>query len=343
MEWEDRSEAAQVERLAGLAQRALAAWGLADATLDLIKYRENAVFRVTGPDGARCVMRVHRPRYRSDDDIRWEVAWTRALADAGVATPDYLPTVAGDVLTVAKTAQVPEPRQCDLMAWVEGQPLGTLEQGVDLDDAAIRRHYRTVGEIAAHIEQHASDWTRPAGFSRPSWDVESLLGDEPAFGRFVDLDALTDEQRATLLRAREQVRADLRALGPADTLIHGDLIPDNMLVAGDAVRVIDFDDCGFSWSGFELATSVTPLLISGGFEAGLAGYLEGYRGVRAFPDHQLDHMPALLLARSLSYLGWPVGRPEIHSQQALGPFLAVQVTALAEHFTAAGRLAPNRS
>jgi Ser/Thr protein kinase RdoA (MazF antagonist) len=334
--WVQRDEQDQVARLKELAAKALAAWGLGDARIDLIKYRENAVFRVTSGGGERHVMRVHRPAYRSDAAIRSEAAWMHALADGTVATPGFVPTLSGDLLVTAETTDVPEPRQCDLLAWVEGQPLGTLEQGVDLDDAAIRRHYRTIGAIAARIEEHGRTWARPADFSRPSWDLEALVGDEPTFGRFLALDVLSEEQRTTLLEAREWVRADLRALGHANTLVHGDLIPDNLLVDGDVVRLIDFDDCGFSWSAFELVTSVFPLLIGGGFESGLAGYLEGYRGVAPFPEHQLAYMPALLTARGLSYLGWPAGRPEIHSQQPLAPFVAAGMTTLAEHFRGLG-------
>lgn len=324
-------------RLAKLAGEALPAWGLGGARLDPIKYRENAVFRVTGDDGAKRVLRVHRPGYRSDADIRSEAAWMHALAETGLATPGFLPTRDGDLLTVAASADVPEPRQCDLLAWVKGQPLGSLEAGVDLDEDTLRGHYRTVGAIAARIEQHGRSWPRPQAFSRPAWDLASLVGDTPAFGSFLAFDALGDEQRTTLLEARERVREELRALGPADTLIHGDLIPDNLLVDGDVVRVIDFDDCGWSWSAFELTTSVFPLLVTRGFDAGLAGYLEGYRSVAPFPEEQLASLPALLVARGLSYLGWPVGRPEIHSQQPLAPFIAAGVTALAAHYLGLAR------
>src|SRR5581483_818409 len=133
---------------------------------------------------------------------------------------------------------------------------------------------------------------------------------------------LDPDLRALLLAARDRARERLDALGPANELIHGDLVPDNVLTADAAIRVIDFDDCGWSWFGFELATSLFPLRLLGGFEPALAGYLEGYRAVRAFPQHQLEELPTLLVARGLSYLGWTVGRPEIAAQRPLVPFLA---------------------
>lgn len=334
MSFADRTEAQQAAALAGLARSALTAWDLADARLDLIKYRENAVFRVTRPDGARHVLRVHRPGYRSDAHIRSEAAWTAALSDAVLPTPRLLPTRRGELLVRAQGEGVPEPRQCDLLGWVDGEPIGTLEGGVALGDEGLRRTYETVGSVAARLHAHGERWSKPPGFTRPAWDIESLVGDAPAFGPFEDLAVLSNEQRALLLRARARVRQELAALGPPDLLIHGDLIPDNLLVAPEGIRVIDFDDCGWSWCGFELVTSIFPLQVSGGFEVGLESYLAGYRSVRALPESELEALPALLLARGLSYLGWPAGRPEIHAQRALEPFLAKAIAELAERYLA---------
>jgi Ser/Thr protein kinase RdoA (MazF antagonist) len=325
----------QAARLALLGARALAAWGLGDARLDLLKYRENAVFRATSGDAERRLhaLRVHRPGYRSDAQIRSEAAWMRALArEGGVPTPAIVPTQAGDVLAVAAVEGVPEPRQCDLLAWVEGRPLGTLERGVDMDEAGLRRTYRTVGEVAARIHAHAARWTRPADFARPAWDAEALVGEAPTFGPFWKLPGLGGAQRSVLLRARDRAREALEALGPADALVHGDLIPDNLLAGGEGVRVIDFDDCGFSWPGLELATSVFPLRVSGGLAAGLASWLEGYRALRPFPDADRELLPTFLVARGLSYLGWPVGRPEVALPEAAIAFMVDAITDLAERY-----------
>lgn len=327
----------QVARLARLAERALAAWRLPAPRVALLKYRENAVFSVTASDGRRAVLRVHRPRYRSDTDIRSEVAWMRALAAAGVPTPAVIETRGGDVLATVAGDGVPEPRQCDLIAWVDGKPPGSLEAGVAASDEAVRALYREVGALAGRMHAHAARWKRPEPFSRPSWDVETLVGDRPTFGRFWELAALDDAQREILIAARDRVRGRLIGLGPADALIHGDLVPDNILVDGPVTRVIDFDDFGWSWVSFELVTSLFPLQISGGFDAGLTGFLEGYRSVRPFPKRELALLPELLVARALSYLGWPVGRPEIHSMRPLVPFLASTVTEACRRYLAERR------
>ncbi|MCC6847165.1 MAG: phosphotransferase [Deltaproteobacteria bacterium] len=324
----------QVARLAGLANRALAAWDLAAPRVELVKYRENAVFLVTAADGTRAILRVHRPRYRSDDDIRSEFAWMRALDADGIPTPAAIPTRTGDGLTTVGVGGVPEPRQCDLMTWVPGKPPGTLEAGVAADAAGLRALYRAVGGLAARMHAHAAAWPKPARFSRPAWNVATLVGDAPTFGRFWKLGAIGAEEMPILLAARDRVRERL-ATRPADVLIHGDLVPDNILVDGATTRVIDFDDFGWSWIGFEVATSLYTLRMAGGFDDALAGYLEGYREVRPFPAADLELLPDLLMARGLSYLGWPVGRPEIESTRNLVPMLVYVVTDEARQYLAA--------
>lgn len=315
-------EAEQARALAATGAATLPAWGLEGATLSLLKYRENAVFRVDRAGEPPRVLRVHRAGYRSAEEIRSEVAWMRALEAVGVETPRMYPTRAGDVVATARASGAPGERWCDLQEWVPGAPLGSLEGGVAGGPEELRRLYARVGRVAAMLHRHAQGWRRPPSFVRPRWDVEALVGERPTFGAFWELPELAPETRRVLLEARDRLREELAALGPPTLLVHGDLIPDNLLGAEDAVRVIDFDDCGDSWAGFELATSLFPLSLSDGFEPALAGWLAGYREVIPFPDRELELLPALLLARGLSYLGWPLGRPEIASQRPMVPLLA---------------------
>lgn len=328
-------EAEQVAGLQRLAERALREWDVPYPTLELVKYRENAVFVVRGGDGRRVIARVHRPNYRTDLDIRCEFAWMQHLASNGIATPASIAARDGRVVVTSTDAGVPEPRQCDLLEWVDGSPPGTLEEGVSASDEELGSLYQTVGALAARMHVLAQNWTRPVPFSRPSWNIETLVGDAPVFGRFEELESMTPEYLPVFCAARDLARERLLALGPADALIHGDLVPDNILVDGSRRRLIDFDDFGWSWVGFEMATSLFPLQISGGFDVGLAGYLDGYRSVREFPEAELEALPDMLMARALSYLGWPVGRPEIASARDIAPMFVVMLAETASEYLAA--------
>ncbi len=329
------TEQARGQAYAALAREALEAWGLASADLALIKQRENAVFAVTADNGERAVLRIHRAGYHSGAALRSELEWMAALADFGVATPAVRPTLGGALLTTASVPAVPEPRQVDLLAWVEGEPLGTIEGGVeDLDTA--RDSYRLVGELVARMHDFAAAWLLPEGFQRHAWDTDGLLGEQPFWGRFWELPALSQRQRERLLLARELARVALNNYGQgADRygLIHADPLPENFLRGADgAVRVIDFDDGGFGWLLFDFATALFFYVGEDCFDDLLAAMIDGYRRVRELPPEFERQLPLFLLLRGFSYLGWVHTRENSELAREITPMLVEGVSALAEDF-----------
>ena len=151
-------EAAPVERqleyLGVLAKKALPHWGLDDADLQLLKHRENTVFRVSAPDGQRFAMRVHRVGYHSDRELLSELQWLESLRGAGVATTVARHARDGALFVRVSTAEVPDGRQCDLLEWVPGKPIGSIEEGVALEEPDLTTVYALAGEQAALIHNH---------------------------------------------------------------------------------------------------------------------------------------------------------------------------------------------
>ncbi len=93
-------------------------------------------------------------------------------------------------------------------------------------------------------------------------------------------------------------------------LIHADLLPDNVLVHEGSPMIIDFDDSGFSWNLYDLATLLNDQVAEDSWEETRDSWLEGYRRVIALPDSHLAHLPALIMARHLISLGWVHTRSE---------------------------------
>ena len=63
----------------GNVRRALSHWGYEDAKTKLLSLSENAVFRVEATDGSVWVLRLHRPGYRSAEQVESEMAWLDAV------------------------------------------------------------------------------------------------------------------------------------------------------------------------------------------------------------------------------------------------------------------------
>ncbi len=329
---------AQEERLRGLARHALCEWRFEAEDLTLIKYRENAVYRVTRSDGRPYALRIHRHGYHSDAELRSEFQWIAALKEAGLDVPSVVPLADGAPFAVVAHDGVPEPRQVDLFEWVDGTQLGSVEDGMAMDQETARATYRTIGALAARLHTQAVAWPLPAGFTRHAWDAEGLTGESPFWGRFWELAALTKEERLLIGKARARVHQDLLRYGadPGNgqrySLIHADFVAENLLRDGDHVRLIDFDDAGFGWHLFELATALYFEMDAPHYDAAFEALIAGYRTHRSLPEDQLAWLPLFLLARGFTYLGWVHTRQETETARELTPVLVTKACALAEDY-----------
>jgi Ser/Thr protein kinase RdoA (MazF antagonist) len=290
-----------------LAESALKAWKLQAVALRRIACRENAVYEVQLEGGRRLALRVHRHGYHDRVSLESELTWMRALAMADIATPTVVPTAAGDVAVEVTGDKVSVPHLCDMLEWVEGRPLGCADDPSSLGRGKIFETYCRVGRMAARIHRHSVTWQAPEGFLRPHWDREGCLGRAALWGPWYDLDVLDSNERHVLSAAAEVLERTLLQFGKGRGvygLVHADFVPDNLLEHDGRVVVLDFDDSGYGWYLWELATAVFWYLDTPHYVPALEGYIAGYREVRPLPDDELRLLPQFLLMRALVYMGW---------------------------------------
>jgi Ser/Thr protein kinase RdoA (MazF antagonist) len=229
----------------------------------------------------------------------------QALHDDGFLVPAVVPAEHGDLVVTVCVGD--ETRRCSLLEWIEGSlfnDLGRVENGMQEE---MCDRYRQLGALAARLHIQAMNWQPPPDFERHAWDEDGLLGDEPRMGRFWDHPDLTPQQRREFLKARIVLQGFLNKLGKTRDnygLVHADFLPDNIIVGEAGLTLIDFDDSGFGWHLYEMATGLFPQIKQPFFDDLVAAYLEGYRSEREFSDEEATFIPAFLLICGLNYLGW---------------------------------------
>lgn len=328
----------QAERLKVLALKAVRHWDqTANVTLQLVKHRENAVFRVThNESGKRYALRIHRAGYHSDAALNSELQWMNALKESGILAPAVIPGVDGKLYQLVSADGVPEERQCDLLEWLDGKSIGTIEGDIEVD--RVYENYRAIGRLAARLHNHAADWEIPQGFTRHAWDEDGLLGEEPLWGRFWELSALNEDQRRLIVEAREKAFGALEDIGKSKDvygLLHADFVPENLLYCEDEIGLIDFDDSGFGWHLFDIATTLFFHLGESHYEDAYTGLIEGYRSVRDLPDSHLEKLPLFFLLRGFTYLGWAHTRSETETAKEFAPVWAELVSEMSAEFLGA--------
>ena len=116
------------------------------------------------------------------------------------------------------------------------------------------------------------------------------------------------------------------------SMIHADFVAENLMVDGDSVRLIDFDDAGYGWHLFELATVLYFEMEEDFYPEAFQALIAGYREQRELPDSQLQHLPLFLLARGFTYLGWIHTRAETRTAKELAPMLTRRACGLAREY-----------
>ncbi len=286
-----------------LLARALPLYGLPENTpLTLLNRSENETWRA-----GDLILRLHRQGYHAKPEIASELAWLTALQDLpGLNTARPIPGAQGLVTEL-------DGRHLVAFAPIEGQE---LQPGDDL-----ARWFAPLGEITARLHRHARAWTPSAGFTRKRWDVETILGPQPHWGHWRQAHGLEPKGETLLARATTALAAKLDAYGTGPEvfgLIHADLRLANLMVDGDRLTAIDFDDCGFGWWAYDLAAALSFIETDPRLPELIGRWCEGYTRIAPLRAEDRAMIPALIFLRRVLLTAWLSTRADSDTAQALG-------------------------
>jgi Ser/Thr protein kinase RdoA (MazF antagonist) len=305
-----------------LLRRALPLYGLPEDTpLTLLNRSENETWRA-----GNLILRFHRQGYHTKPEIASELAWLTALQDLpGLRAVRPIAGAQGPVTEV-------EGRYIVAFTPIAGQELQP--------DDDLFPHFAPLGEITARLHLHARHWTPSTGFTRKRWDVDTILGPQPHWGHWRQAQGLDTEGVKLLTRATETLAAQLHAYGTGPEtfgLIHADLRLANLMVHGDTLTAIDFDDCGFGWWVYDLAAALSFIETDPRLPDLIARWIEGYTRVAPLRPEDRAMIPALIFLRRVLLTAWLATRADSDTAQSLGGAAYTQGTlGLAEGFLADG-------
>ncbi|WP_421997724.1 phosphotransferase enzyme family protein [Reyranella sp.] len=296
------------------AMAALAAFPIETDSVELVSLSENVTYRVTDrSDGARYALRLHRPWYHTLEELVSERAWVRALAAAGIGVQAPVRTRDGQEYAEVTVAATGERRFAGLARWTTGRMLAEVLRETP-DPALACGHFAALGALTASLHEQAAAWRPPAAFTRHALDADGFMGEAPHWGPFWDHADLSPAERRLALDTRHRLHAALARLarGPdAWSMIHADMHPGNVLVDGDRLTVIDFDDAAWGWHAYDIAVALVTQPEGPDRAAVERAYVEGYRTVRPLPDAVLAAVSMFRLVRGLAQIGWYHQRPEL--------------------------------
>ena len=301
------------------AEKACNFWGGCNKLPKLIKHRENAVFGVILKNNIKAALRLHRPGYKDLTEIKSEMWWTKALAKKGFPVPCPIESHKGE-----DVIQVSSDLVATMIEWVEGAPIGDAKIPIK---GSGKKIYFELGMLLADLHNLTEDLNFPDWFKRPLWDIDGLLGETPNWGRFWESSGLSQEEKYILKLTRNKVKLILQKYkfdGAETLLLHGDAIRENVFNGPNGLTLIDFDDCGYGFPIYDLATATIQSIEDKHYQNRCDAILNGYGKDRYLTDADFGLFPIFSMLRVLATSSWIISRAkkgssviDIYKQRAL--------------------------
>ncbi len=275
----------------------------------MVNLSENATFKVESPDGRRWALRVHRDGYHSKAAIASELAWLVDLRESGVVvTPKPVKGLNGEIIQEVFS------RYVVLSDWETG-----TEPGIGQN---LIKPFEILGEVTARMHAHTRKWTRPDYFERLTWNFETALGEnKPHWGRWRDGMGVDGEKARLFQRTVDLIGKRLDTYGQGNDrfgLVHCDLRLANLLIDGDNVKAIDFDDCGFGWYMYDAATPVSFYEHEPQVPGLIEAWKVGYRKAGNLPKADEHEIPTFVMFRRLLLVAWIGSHAETDLAKSMG-------------------------
>lgn len=312
---------------------------LLQSTVQLLNYSENATYLVKNTEtDEKYILRVGRLGYNSKREIESELAWLLSIAEHS-SIHVSLPILACDGEYIQEIVFENERYHCILFTFLAG------DAPDENNEADLIKQFEALGEITAHLHEHSMNFRENlTTIQRLSWDYETIIGSNAKWGRWQDGLGMTKERIELFEKVSKQIKNRLEQFGKGPEhygLIHSDLRLANLLVEGRQIKVIDFDDCGYSYYLYDLAGSLSFIEHKPYVPALIHAWLKGYRKVRALSIEEELEIPTFIMMRRLQLIAW-IGSRDNDTTRELGSGFTVATDRLAreylQHFAEVGAL-----
>jgi Ser/Thr protein kinase RdoA (MazF antagonist) len=255
-------------------------FGLSNIICEPLNTPTNDVISVTTPTGRFALKLYHLQRIPIE--VQWEIDLVIHLIQNGVSAAKPVRGKHGYVEALRIDGR---DRAAVLFEWAPGEK-----------PKPARDTYTLLGKAAAHIHQAAD--TFASSLPRESYDAHTLIDEQLHRMNIHLLEAKRWQQAVALGERLKQVIAN-PALDRG--ICHMDLTLDNVHRHGESITVFDFDSAGACWR------SIEPYSVLRSSKAFFEAWLDGYRSVRPFNQHNEQAVAAFGIIGELRAIAWELG------------------------------------
>ncbi len=320
----------QAGRLRRLAQNALEQYDLSITRLRLVGKFTNTLFRAWPADGPSYMVRVCKPGWRTNADLRSEGMWLQALSSSDeIGAPVPVLARDGQFFVEASAEGVPESRRCVVMTWLPG---------ISLEKRLTEANLYKMGLLFSRLHEFSLHFIPLPGFTTRKMDSIYARGEEDVLFGESCREAFTQRSRDIFERTRRVLEETCVRLyaGPGLRVIHNDLWHGNIKIHHGQLHPLDFEDTVWGYPVQDIAMALQDLMSAASpaiFERHRASFRAGYESRCPWPESEPGQIDTFRAGRMI----WVANFVARYERQYLANHIAWNARVF-EHFLDTGEI-----
>jgi Ser/Thr protein kinase RdoA (MazF antagonist) len=285
----------QQERIKAIVQEA---YSLTPINVELIKDADNLVYQLLTYDDRKYSVKIQRRRFKqADEKIATLCDWLEFASDRiKFDLPVPIRNHQGNFLS---SIQLQESQHTvTIYNWVEGNPVSTR-----MTDENIAK----IGSLMASLHNVSENY-EGKGKGLRSYDGVWLQQARETLLSGAERVGFSSKNRENLLSGLRNIESNMDELGYTPQhfgIIHSDLHFRNMLLSGESLSVIDFDDAGFGHYLFDIGTTFNEFEDYGErYTSMVESFIQGYQSQRTIPQDWEKRVQYFKGVAAVAYAEW---------------------------------------
>jgi len=334
MQWQDLSEAQQLQYGDALAHEALTHFALENPNITRLAYTHNLVYRVDTDEQTytlRLSLNITNPEWFVSEVMF--LHYLKKYTSFGVPNPVF----AKDDKHFIKLMpdKLSHPIYVTLFEFVEGEPLTA--------DAITPDSMQRIAHALALFHQNSDKIKVPTDFDRPILDYEGLFGESGIYHSEEATRIFTDAQNTIIAETLTHIQkafTHLDAIPKSSGLIHADLLSKNIIVNRDVVTFLDWEYLSYSYYLYDLTPLLWQLKTQPNYHELESAYWSAYSELQPVAD-LYPYLETLICARQVASLRWLAQNLHNPSVKDVAPQLINQRISELQGFLDTGKLVRN--
>lgn len=295
-------------RLRKVVQLALEKYNIDFDYFEYMTEETSIFYKVFSKSGEKYALKIFQDASSTMEDNLCELFLIDTIAQkTDLKIPEVVKTKDKEGIVLIESVYTPTPKRITLYKWLEG---------IEADENETDDYFFKLGQMTAKLHEATKDVVVPSHLKPKRWDQvfyyrgEEAVYKEEKYQNFID-ETFHETMDFVIPFLNDELKKYYK--DNETQLIHGDLNPFNVMIDGDDLNLLDFEEAMDCLPVHDLGILLYYYRFDDNFDYEKVKRLvfDGYKTIRPLPDFTEYDIELLIIARRVNFLNYVLTFEEV--------------------------------